>query len=168
MNTLIAKKATVYSLIIGAILALFGSFNFLMGLVSFALAVFVAPVVIFILQKRNEIGFLDNQQGAAIGALSGFFATVSFFIIFTPITLFLNWLAPIIGSKIKFISTYHYSYGLTSLIRPDTLWVFGLIVIVIGILIALTNSATGMGSTFLLSQFNKKPEDLEEIDIKIE
>lgn len=157
MNILIAKKAAIYSLILGAILALFGMFNFLIGLVAFVFAVFVAPIVLFVMQKRNEIGFLDNQQGAAFGALAGFVSTVGFFVVFTPITLIL--------SK---IFTNHYSYGLSALVRFDTFWLFIIIVIMIAALLALTNATSGMGSVFLLSQFNKKPEDLEEIDIKIE
>ena len=38
----------------------------------------------------------------------------------------------------------------------------------IGIVSALTNATTAMGTIFALSQFEKKPEDIEEIDINIE
>ena len=69
MNTLIAKQAVLYSLIFGAVLALFGSFNFLIGLVAFILALLCAPAVILFMKKTNKIGFLESQQAAALGGL---------------------------------------------------------------------------------------------------
>ena len=52
MNILIAKKAVIYSLILGAILALFGIIGFLIGLVAFALGLLCAPAVIFFMKSR--------------------------------------------------------------------------------------------------------------------
>ena len=157
MNTLIAKKAAIYALILGAILALAGTIGFLIGLVAFALGLLCAPLVIFFMKSKNEIGFLDNQQGAAMGALCGFCSTVSYFAIFTPLVLIIH----------KIIPSY-YSYGLPYIVSFGTFWLFLVIVVTIGILIALTNATTGMGAVFLLSQFDKKPDDIEEIDINIE
>lgn len=168
MNTLIAKNTAIYSLIIGAVLAVIGSFNFMIGLVTFALGLLCAPAVIIYMKKRAQIGFLDNQQAAALGAISGFCATVSFFIVFTPMTLIFLKLAPLINKLIPFINPYHYSYGIQYIIRFDALWLFFVIIIMIGIVAALTNSATAMSTIFLISQFEKRPDDIEEIDIHIE
>lgn len=168
MNLLILKKAILYSLILGIIFAFFGSFNSLIGLVALALGIFCAPCVIFFMKFRKEIGFLDNQQGAVLGVASGFFATISFFLVFTPLTIMLSNLTPVISKKIKFIGSYHYSYGLPYLITPDSFWLFVVIVIAIAALVALTNSTTGMGATFILAQIEKKPENIDEIDINIE
>ena len=157
MNILIAKKAVIYSLILGAILALFGIIGFLIGLVAFALGLLCAPAVIFFMKSRNEIGFLDNQQGAALGAMVGFCSTVAYFAIFTPLVLLIHAIKP-----------SYYSYGLPYIVSFDTFWLFLVIVVTIGILCALTNATTGMGAIFLLSQFDKKPDDIEEIYINIE
>ena len=95
MNTLIAKQAVLYSLIFGAVLALFGSFNFLIGLVAFILALLCAPAVILFMKKTNKIGFLESQQAATLGGLCGFCATISFFLIFkTDIDFVTNQLLP--------------------------------------------------------------------------
>lgn len=168
MNSLIAKQAAIYSLILGAILAIFGSFNFLIGLVTFALALFCAPAVILYLKKTNKIGFLENQQAAALGGLCGFCSTISFFIVFTPLTLIFLKLAPLVNKVLPFIGGYHYAYGLQYLVRFDSLWLFFIIIIMLAIVCALTNSTTAMGAVFLLAQFEKRPDDIEEIDINIE
>ncbi len=157
MNTLIAKKAAIYAFILGAILALVGIIGFLIGLVAFALGLLCAPAIIFFMKAKNEIGFLENQQGAALGAMVGFCSTVAYFAIFTPLVLIIH----------AFIPSY-YSYGIPYIVNFDTFWLFLVIVVTIGILVALTNATTGMGAIFLLSQFEKKPDDIEEIDIHIE
>lgn len=168
MNTLITKQAVLYSLIFGAALALFGSFNFLIGLVAFILALLCAPAVILFMKKTNKIGFLESQQAATLGGLCGFCATISFFLIFTPMTLIFTKFAPLVNKILPFISGYHYAYGLQYIVTFDSLWLFFIIVIMIAGVGALTNSTTAMGTVFLLAQFEQKPKDIEEIDIHIE
>ena len=157
MNTLIVKKAAFYALILGAALAIVGIINFLIGLVAFTLGLLCAPAVIFFMKSRNEIGFLESQQGAALGAMIGFCSTIAYFAIFTPLVLLIH-----------AIKSSYYSYGLPYIVSFDTFWLFLVIVVTIGILVALTNATSGMGAIFLLSQFDKKPDDIEEIDINIE
>lgn len=157
MNILIVKKAAFYSIITGVVLALVGTVSFFAGLVFFALGLLSAPAVIFFMKSKNEIGFLENEQGAALGAVIGFFAALAFFVIFTPAVLIIHAIKP-----------SYYSYGLPYMVTFDTFWLFIVIVVTIGILCALTNATTGMGAIFLLSQFEKKPDDIEEIDINIE
>ena len=168
MNTIIAKQAVFYSLILGAILALLGSFNFLIGFAAFLLALLCAPAVIVYMKKINKLGFLESQQAAALGVLCGFCATISFFIILTPLTLIFSFLAPLINKILPFVNPYHYAYGIQYFIRFDSLWLFFIIIIMIAGICALTNATTAMGTIFLLSQFEKKPDDIEEIDIHIE
>ncbi len=157
MNILIAKKAAIYSLILGAVLAVFGLLGFLIGLVAFVLSLLAAPSVILALKLRNEIGFLDNQQGALLGAMCGATATLAFFALFSPLVLIIHK-----------INEGYYSYGLPYLFTFDSLWLLIVIIIMIALLLALTNATTGMGAVFAISQFEKKPEDLEQIDISIE
>lgn len=157
MNILIAKKATMYAAVVGVILGITGIIGPLIGLVAFALGLLCAPLVIFFMKYRNEIGFLESQQGAALGALVGFCSTVAFFIVFSPLVLIIHAIRP-----------SYYSYGIPYVVGFDTLWLFFVIIITIGILAALTNATTGMGAAFVLSQFDKKPDDIEEIDINIE
>ena len=168
MNTIIGKKAAIYSLILGAALAILGSFNFLIGLIVFIMGLLCAQIILIYMKKTDQIGFLDNQQAATLGAICGFCSTISYFIIFTPLTLIFLKLAPLVNKLIPFVSSYHYAYGLQYLVRFDALWLFAVIIIMIGIVSALTNATTAMGAIFALSQFEKKPEDIEEIDINIE
>ena len=79
MNKLIAKRAALFSLILGAILGLVALIPAFIGLCLFILTFIVSPLVIIYMKKdEKHLAYLTNEQGATLGAIIGFFATVGF------------------------------------------------------------------------------------------
>ena len=115
------------------------------------------------MKKQNEIGRLDMEKSAFLGATIGIASSLAFFTILIPSVLILRFL----GNITKLWN--YYAFALDSLITFQTLWLFVIIgVMVIGIL-ALTNSVTAMGTYYIFNQIEKLPEGADEpIDIIID
>ena len=158
MNQLIIKRAVLFSLIFGACIGLVSSIPFLIGISIFVLAFFSSVFVILFMRKDEKyVAFLNNEQGAIMGGIIGFFATVGFFIAFCPMVCILH-----------FIFKNYYSYMIPDMFQ-EALWLFIVVVLMVGLIFALTNSATGMGTTWIIGYFEKKPQDYDaRLDIKIE
>lgn len=158
MNEIIAKRAVIFSLILGAVLGLISLIPAIIGFALFTLS-FLASVIVILYMKQNEkhLGIIDNQQGAILGGLIGFFATIGFFASFSPMVCIL-----------KMIFKSYYSYAIPYAIQ-DALWLFFIIIFMVGIIFAMTNSASGMGIAFVLNKFEQLPKDSDApLDIKIE
>ena len=103
------------------------------------------------------MAYLTNEQGAILGGIIGFFSTVGFFITFSPMVCIL-----------RMISAKYYAYMIPDMLN-NALWLFFVIIFMVGFIFALTNSATGMGIAWLLGRIEKKPENYDaRLDIKIE
>ena len=62
----------------------------------------------------------------------------------------------------------YYSYAIPDIIT-EAFWLFVVIVLMVSIIFALTNSAVGMGVAFMLNKIEDKPENYDApLDIKIE
>ena len=129
-----------------------------MGISIFVLAFFSSVFVIIYMRKDEKyVAFLDSQQGAIMGALIGFFESIGFFVTFCPMVCILH-----------LIFKSYYSYMIPDMLQ-DALWLFVVVVLMVGLIFALTNSATGMGVAWVMSYFEKKPENFDaRLDIKIE
>lgn len=159
MNQLILKRASVFSLILGALIGLAALLPSVIGFAIFTLG-FLSSIIVIFYMKNNEkhLGIIDNEQGAILGGFIGFFSGIGFFISFTPMVFIL---------KLIFKDTY-YSYAIPYILN-DAFWLFLVIVFMVSAIFALTNSATGMGTAFLLNKFEQKPENYDApLDIKIE
>ena len=160
MNQIIVKKAIIFSLIFGACLGLIWhipSYT-LLGLALTILMFFSSVFVILFMKKdKKHLSFIDNKEGAILGGIAGFFATIGTFVSFTPL------------AYIFYLINRSYYFG--SLIHTfisETLWLFFVIVIMTGIIFAFTNASTGMGLAYILNFFEKKPENSDaQIDIEI-
>ena len=158
MNQIIAKRAALFALIFGAAIGLASLLPFFVGFCLFVLS-FFSSTIIMLYMKKNEkhLAYLTNEQGAIMGGIVGFFATIGFFITFSPMVCIL---------KLNFKS--YYSYMIPDMLK-DAMWLFFVLVFMVGIIFALTNSATGMGTTWILNQIQKEPENVDaRLDIKIE
>lgn len=158
MNQLIAKRTAIFALILGALIGLASLLPFLIGFSLFILA-FFSSVIVMVYMKKDEkhLSFLTNEQGAIMGGIIGFFATVGFFLTFSPMVCIL-----------RMIFKTYYSYMIPDMLH-DAMWLFFVVVIMVGFIFALTNSATGMGVSWFFNQIEKKPENSDaRLDIKIE
>lgn len=158
MNQLIAKRTAIFSLIFGAFVGLASLLPFLVGFCLFVLA-FFSSVIVMLYMKKDEkyVAYLTNEQGAIMGAIVGFFATVGFFASFSPMVCILH-----------LIFKSYYSYMIPDMLR-EAMWLFFVVIFMVGFIFALTNSASGMALAWIFSQTEKKPENYDaKLDIKIE
>lgn len=171
MNQLIVKKAAAFSMLLGGFLAFISIvIHFLGGLVSssslasqflgfilFTIS-FLPAVIILYYMKKNEkhISYLTNQEGAILGAVIGFCVTIGFFLIFAPMISILHLLMHVS------------SYGITDMFSMGA-WLFFIIVFMLALITAATNSVIGMGFIYATNKLAKDPENLDaRLDIKIE
>lgn len=158
MNQIIAKRTAIFSLILGAVLGLASLIPALIGFMLFVLA-FFSSVIVMLYMKKNEkhIAYLTNEQGAIMGGIVGFFSTIGFFVSFCPMVCI-----------IKLIFKKYYAYMIPDMLN-SAMWLFFVVVFMVAFIFALTNSASGMGTTWILGNIEKKPENIDaRLDIKIE
>ena len=158
MNQIIAKKAAIFALILGAMVGIASLLPFLIGFSLFALS-FFSSVAVMLYMKNGEkhISYLTNEQGAILGGLIGFFATIGFFVTFSPMV-----------SILHLIFKKYYSYMIPDMLS-SAFWLFCVIVFMVAFIFALTNAATGMGVAWISSKVQKQPQNIDaRLDIKIE
>lgn len=164
MNLLILKRASILSAILGAIVAAIGIIPFFVGYIFFLVLPFLAaPIVIIYMKKHNQIGRLDMEKSAFLGAIIGLFTSSAFFVVLIPAVLILRFLG-----NITHLWNY-YAYGLDTLITFQTLWLFVIIAVMVVGILALTNSVSAMGTYYIFNQIEKLPEGADEpIDIVVD
>ncbi|MBQ8847642.1 MAG: hypothetical protein IJ003_01710 [Candidatus Gastranaerophilales bacterium] len=157
MNELIAKRIAIFSVIFGAVIGLIAVIPPLIGMCLFVLSFLSAPILILYMKKNEKyLGFIDNQQGAILGAISGFFTTVGFFVTFCPMVCILH-----------LIFKKYYSYAIPDMIQTG-LWLLFVIIFMVALIFAMTNSASGMGTSWILGYIEKKPQNHDaQLDIEI-
>ena len=157
MNQLIAQKTALFSLIFGAIIGLLSIIPPFIGLTLFILA-FCSSAIIMPYMKKNEkhVAYLTNEQGAIMGGIIGFCATLGFFATFSPMVCIM-----------KMIFKGYYTYMIPDMLA-NALWLFFVIVFMVSLIFAMTNSVAGMGITWVLGHIEKKHENYDaRLDIKI-
>ena len=157
MNELIIKRASIFSLILGAFIGIASIIPPFIGLAIFILSFLSSPLVISYMRKNERfVSFLTNQEGAILGGIIGLFATFGFFATFCPLVCI-----------IKLIFKKYYAYMIPDVLS-SALWLFVVIVVMVGLIFAMTNSATGMATTWVMGYFIKQPQDSEaRLDIEI-
>ncbi len=158
MNEIVAKRACIFSLILGAIIGLISLIPQAIGAMLFVLSFLSSAIVIFYMKKNEKhLGFLTNEQGAILGGLIGFFSGAGFFASFCPMVCILH-----------LIFKGYYSYAIPYMLN-DAMWLFFVVVLMVCFIFALTNAASGMGIAYVLNYFEKKPDNHDApLDIKIE
>ena len=159
MNQLIAKRTALFALILGAIIGLISLFPFFTGFCLFVLSFFSSTIVMLYMKKEEKhVSYLTNEQGAIMGGIMPLgSALLLFFVTFAPLVCVL-----------RLIFKTYYSYVIPDMLK-DALWLFFVIVFMVAVIFALINSATGMGTTWILSNIEKEPENVDaRLDIKIE
>lgn len=158
MNQLVVKRSVIFSLLLGAVLGLAALLPFLVGYVLFALSFFSSVIVVLFMKKNDKhLGFIDTREGAILGGIIGFLSTIGFFLTFSPMVCILRLI----------LKERYYSYAIPEALTMG-LWLFIIIVLMVAITFALTNSATGMGLAYALGYFEKPQNPDARLDIKIE
>ena len=158
MNKLIVKRAAAFSFLLGAVLGLMAILPLVSGLAFFILILFSSVLVILYMKKNEKhLGVINTEQGAVLGGIIGFISTFGFCVTFLPMKFILS----LIFTKTTDLGI---SYFFTT--AP---WLFFIIIFMTCFILALVNSATGMGTAYFLNYFEKKPEGYDApLDIKID
>ncbi len=158
MNEIIVKKTAIFSLIIGFLSGIVALIPPFIGLVLFFLVILIGPFVILLMKKNDRhLGIINEEQGAILGGIVGFFSTVGFFLSFSPCVCILH-----------LIFKKYYSYMIPDMLT-GALWLFFILIFMVAGVFAATNAASAMGLAWIISRIEKKPDNYDaNIDIKIE
>ncbi len=118
-----------YSLILGGVLGLITVIPYLNILSSLVMCIFSSILVVYYMEKKNQIGDLTVKGAAIIGGISGFMSLLGFLVIFLP-------LATIVGAVVEAVfPNIIYFSGIKFLIR-----IWWLLILMGGLIAALFNS----------------------------
>ncbi len=157
MNETVIKRATIFSLILGACLGIVSVLPFAIGFALFTLVFLVGPIIIIYMKKNEKyLSFLNNEQGATFGAIVGFASTIGFFASFCPLVCIL-----------KLIFKNYYAFMIPDMLTT-ALWLFFVLLFMLALIFAATNAASSMGIVWIYSYFEKKPSEDDSLDITIE
>ncbi len=157
MNETVIKRSMIFALILGACIGVASLIPSIIGFGLFILMFLSAPIVIFYMKKNEKhLSFINNQQGAILGGIIGFCATVGFFASFAPLVCIL-----------KLIIKTYYTYMIPDMLTT-ALWLFFILVFSIALIFAATNATSAMALAWAYSHFEKTPDEDNRLDIKIE
>ena len=157
MKETVLKRAVVFALILGACIGIASLVPAFIGFCLFILMFLSAPVIIIYMKKNEKhLSFINNEQGAILGGIIGFSATIGFFASFSPLVCVL-----------KFLFKNYYSYMIPDMLT-SALWLFFVLVFMVALVFGATNSTSAMGLAWFYSHFEKKPDEENRLDITIE
>ena len=91
MNETVVKRALIFSLILGAFIGIVSLLPVAIGFALFILMFLSSPIIIIYMKKNEKhLSFINNEQGAILGAIIGFGATIGFFASFSPLVCILK------------------------------------------------------------------------------
>ena len=124
------KISMLFGIITGVI-ALIPPFIFYSLLILF---LFASIAVVLYYRRIEKFELTDSKDTALKGGIIGFISFLSYIAVFVPCVLVLS-----------FIFKGYYNYGLPYFLSLQAFWLFILILVVVGIICAVTNGVTLMG-----------------------
>lgn len=159
MNNLILKQTIILSAILGVALGVITLIPFMRGF-SFLILILCASALVIVYMKRHElIGVITIQEGAMLGAVSGFVSFITFSIAFIP-------LVSIVGLIFK----SYYTFGIPTLFSAGGFFVMILLVIFAALLSALMNAFAGLTTAYVyefLSGVKEEEAQAEHVEFEI-
>ena len=157
MNETVMKRAAIFALILGACIGIISLIPSVIGFGLFILICLSAPIVIIYMKKNEKhLSFLNTEQGAILGGIIGFCATVGFFASFSPLVCI-----------IKLINKNYYAYMIPDMLST-ALWLFFVIAFAVALTFAATNAVSAMSLAWVYSHIENAPDEDNRLDIKIE
>ena len=93
MNILLLKQVALFSALIGGAIGVITLIPFVGTLSFLTLILFLSAIIIVYLKKHDLIGIIDMKEGAILGAVIGFASFVAFFVVFTPLSILIGFIA---------------------------------------------------------------------------
>ncbi len=157
MNETVIKRAALFALILGACLGILSLIPSIIGFGLMILMIFSGPIVVCYMKKNEKhLSFINNEQGAIMGGVIGFCATIGFFASFSPLVCIM-----------RFMFKNYYTYMIPDMLTT-ALWLFFVLVFSLALIFAATNAASTMALAWVYSHFEKQPDEDNRLDIKIE
>ena len=158
MDKQLVKCLIICSLILGIILGVFSVIPYLGTFLLFIVCLFSAPLVMLYLIMDGKYDLTTVQQSIIDGAIIGFFANITYCIGFS-----------ILSVLISIAFNYTPNVILTSMISKSPLWLFVIVIIFIGVLLATTNAFSGFLTYYIINTirdlYEKKNLQRKEEDI---
>jgi len=157
---MLIKLSLKIGAILGVLLGVILLIPFINGVSCFILYTSVGVAVVYYLKKRNLVGFLSYQDGALIGAVSGFISLITAAVVYLPVSYFLG----ILFNPISKAGSALFS---SLIVASYSMFVLTMIVIFMALLSALFNAFSGLITTYVYGITEQKPTE-EETDFIIE
>jgi hypothetical protein len=155
--TVYIKPVLIISTIIGGILGLLT----LIPVVNFFVSILfglVGGFTVYLLKKKTLVGILTLNDGAIIGAISGFISLMVASVVYIPIAFILG----------KFLSIFSigFSMNVSFLVASFNIFVTFMIVSFLGFLNAIFSAFSGLIAAFIYEKIENNKEQAEfSIDI---
>jgi hypothetical protein len=146
------KTALILSAIAGLAAGVLLLIPFLTPLVFLALFTIYGALLIVYLKRNNMVGILTMQDGALLGAISGFASIPSALIVYMPISFIFSLFqgqSSVFGFKSSF-TTFGYS-----------VFILIMLVFFVALLSAVFNAFSGMMAAFIYEKIEDKPFDFQ-------
>lgn len=141
------KKTFIITSILGLILGAVASIPIptLIIYIMFFMSCLASPAIIIYLKTKNLYFYNDYKQAAFFGAGVGIVSTVAFMVTFIPLCLILG-----------LIPNNEYMIALRALLSPEALWLDIIIIFMLALISAASNSVSAMGVQYLINLNIKK------------
>ena len=157
---MLIKSSVVLGAILGAIFGVIMLIPFIKCLVCFSFII-IGGIVVFYLKKNAFAGILSIQDGALIGAVSGFVALIAGSIIYLPI----EYLISLIFSHTPKAA---FNLGTSLLVGSYSIFVWAMLVFFVALLSALFNAFSGLIVAYIYQRIEENPLQDDDIGFVIE
>ncbi len=159
MNILLLKQVALFSALIGGAIGVITLIPFVGTLSFLTLILFLSAIIIVYLKKHDLIGIIDMKEGAILGAVIGFASFVAFFVVFTPLSILIGFIA----------KTYYVGHLLRIFFENfGGFFVMIMLLFFLALISALMNAFSGLTTAYVYELLSglKKAEN-ENIDFEI-
>ncbi|MFH0702773.1 MAG: hypothetical protein V2B14_04455 [bacterium] len=147
---ILIKSSFILGGIFGAVLGIISLVPLLGGCIACFAHALIGAGVVFYLKRNSFVGILSLQNGALIGAISGFVSILAASLIYLPISYILSlFLSPINRQGFNFISSF--------LVMGFSLAIIIMLVFFLALLSALFNAFSGLIIAYIYEKFENNP-----------
>lgn len=151
---MLIKSSLTLGAILGAILGVILLIPFINGFSCLILFTLVGAGVVFYLKRNAFVGILSVQDGAMVGAISGFIALISASIVYLPISYILGLIfSPSSKAGATLISSF--------IVASYSIFVMLMLVFFIALLSSLFNAFSGLIAAYIYERIENIPEKEE-------
>jgi len=147
---MLIKPSLILGAISGAALGIFLLIPFINTFSCFILFTIVGAGIVFYLKKNSFIGILSLQDGALVGAISGFISLVAAAVVYLPISYILSLIfSPISKAGGNLINSF--------MVASYSIFVMIMLTFFMALLSALFNAFSGLIAAYIYERIENNP-----------